>query len=58
MNLLRDCLMLALILLPASMARAQDVRNYEIKICNTGTMFFAMASAEKKPGEWAWSDYS
>ena len=58
MNLLRGFLMLALILLPASMARAQDWVIYGIEICNTGTMGFDVASAEKKPGEWAWSDYS
>lgn len=58
MNLLRGCLMLALIPLLASIARAQELQNYVISVCNTGTVVFAVASAEKKPGDWVWSDYS
>ena len=58
MSSLRNFLLLALILLPAAIAQGQDWEFYGVRVCNSGTLAFDVASAEKKPGDWVWSDYS
>lgn len=54
----RNALFLALIVLPASIAQGQDWEDFAIRVCNSGTVTFEVASAEQKiAGTFQWSTH-